>query len=105
MVPPGNADVKAAKIAGRAPLRARSRASGMKTQRILVALTVINLVLLVTALAGSRSSSAESVAPVLRGRAFEIVDDRGHVRASITVLPADPGFKMPDGTTGSPETV
>jgi hypothetical protein len=77
----------------------------MKTQRILVALTVINLVLLVTALAGSRSSSAEGVAPVLRGRAFEIVDDRGHVRASITVLPADPAFKMPDGTTGSPETV
>jgi len=33
------------------------------------------------------------------------VDDRGRVRASIAVLPADPAFKMPDGTTGYPETV
>lgn len=77
----------------------------MKTQPILAALTVINLVLLVTAVAGPRSSGAESVAPVLRGRAFEIVDDRGHVRASITVLPADPSVKMPDGTLGISETV
>ncbi len=26
-------------------------------------------------------------------------------QGSITVLPADPAVKMPDGTTGSPETV
>ena len=45
------------------------------------------------------------MAPVLRGRALEIVDDKGRVRASITVLPADPTVKMPDGTTGYPETV
>ncbi len=77
----------------------------MKTQRILAALTVINLVLLVTALAGPRSRGAEGIVPVLRGRAFEIVDDRGRVRASITVLPADPAVKMPDGTTGYSETV
>jgi hypothetical protein len=42
---------------------------------------------------------------VLRGRGLEIVDERGRVRASITVLPADPAVKMPDGTTGHPETV
>jgi hypothetical protein len=48
---------------------------------------------------------AEGAAPVLRGRALEIVDDRGRVRASITVLPADPTVKMPDGTVGYPETV
>src|SRR5207247_2246286 len=41
----------------------------------------------------------------IRRRALEIVDDRGRVRASIAVLPADPAFKMPDGTTGYPETV
>ena len=33
------------------------------------------------------------------------MDDKGRVRASISVLPADPTFKMPDGTTGYPETV
>jgi hypothetical protein len=45
------------------------------------------------------------VAPVLRGRALEIVDDQGRVRASITVLPAHQTVKMPDGKTGFPETV
>jgi hypothetical protein len=33
------------------------------------------------------------------------VDDRGRVRASITVFPANPSVKMPDGSTGYPETV
>jgi hypothetical protein len=33
------------------------------------------------------------------------VDDKGRVRASISILPADPSVKMPDGTTGYPETV
>ena len=42
---------------------------------------------------------------MLRGRALEIVDDQGRIRASITVIPADPKVKMPDGTTGYPETV
>src|SRR4051794_10830930 len=41
----------------------------------------------------------------LSGRALEIVDDRGRVRASITVFPADPKVKIPDGSTGYPETV
>jgi hypothetical protein len=45
------------------------------------------------------------VAPVLRGRALEIVDDRGRVRAMIRVFPPSPQVKMPDGTTGYPETV
>ena len=31
--------------------------------------------------------------------------DRARVRATITVLPADPHVKMPDVTTGYPETV
>ncbi|PYM12970.1 MAG: hypothetical protein DMD81_22445 [Candidatus Rokuibacteriota bacterium] len=33
------------------------------------------------------------------------MDDAGRIRASITILPADPNVKMPDGTTGYPETV
>ncbi len=77
----------------------------MKTPRLLIALTVVNIVLLVSSLVQSRSLAAQGVVPVLRGRALEIVDDRGRVRASIKVLPADPTVKMPDGTTGYPETV
>jgi len=42
---------------------------------------------------------------VLRARALEIVDEAGRVRAMIKVFPADPSVKMPDGTTGYPETV
>lgn len=79
----------------------------MTAQRLVVALTGLNL-----ALTGSIVLSwtrpvvaATQVSPVLRGHALEIVDDRGHVRASIAVMPADPTVKMPDGTTGYPETV
>jgi hypothetical protein len=77
----------------------------MKPSRLLTALTVVNIVLLVLSLVQSRSVAAQGVAPVLRGRALEIVDDRGRVRASITVLPADATVRMQDGTTGYPETV
>jgi len=77
----------------------------MKDQRLLVVITVFNILLLVFSLGQTRAVVAEGVAPVLRGRALEIVDDHGHVRASITILPADPDVKMPDGTRGYPETV
>ena len=60
----------------------------MKIQRLLIALTVVNIVLMVFSLAQSRTVAAHGVAPVLRGRALEIVDDHGRVRASIQVLPA-----------------
>lgn len=79
----------------------------MSAQRLVVALTALNLALtgsIVLSRARSAVAAAE-VSPVLRGRALEIVDDRGQVRASIAVLPADPTVKMPDGTTGYPETV
>src|SRR5256885_11729492 len=75
----------------------------MNTQRFLIALTVVNVAVLAISLA--RPGAAADGAPVLRGRALEIVDDRGRVRASITVFQADPSVKMPDGTTGYPETV
>jgi len=77
----------------------------VKTQRLLIALTIANIALLILSLARAGAAGAEGVAPVLRGRALEIVDDHGRVRASIAVLPANPAVKMPDGTTGYPETV
>ena len=61
----------------------------MKMQRLLLALTVVNLGLLIFLLLSHvRPALANSVAPVLRGRALEIVDERGRVRASLNVLPA-----------------
>ena len=65
----------------------------MKTQRLLIALTIVNFALLISSLA-QRPVAADSVLPVLRGRAFEIVDDHGKVRASITVFPADPATTL-----------
>jgi hypothetical protein len=60
----------------------------MKMQRFAVVITLVNLVILMFMLAGMRPAIAQAVAPVLRGRSLEIVDDRGRVRASISVLPA-----------------
>lgn len=77
----------------------------MKTQRFAAGLTVLNLVILALALFRANPVIAPQVAPVLRGRALEIVDDRGRVRAMIRVFPPDPKVKMPDGTTGYPEAV
>jgi len=77
----------------------------MKTQQLLVALTVANAAMLVFSLTQPHNTAAQDIAPVIRGRALEIVDDHGRVRAEIKVLPAQPTLKMPDGTTGYPETV
>jgi hypothetical protein len=76
-----------------------------KLQRLTIILTAFNLILLTFALAQLRPAIAQGVAPVLRARALEIVDDQGRVRAQIKVLPAQPTLKMPDGTTGYPEAV
>lgn len=60
----------------------------METRKLLVALTIVNLGLtgfLLLERAGA--AQAQNDAPVLRGRALEIVDDQGRVRASITVQP------------------
>jgi hypothetical protein len=78
----------------------------MNTPRVLPLLTGVNLFLLLFSLAQSRPAvAAGGVAPLLRGRGLEIVDDRGRVRASIQILPPDPKARMPDGTIGSQETV
>jgi hypothetical protein len=66
----------------------------MKTQRMLVALTLVNLAILLLTLAQhTRPAFAQGMPPVLRGRALEIVDDRGRVRASLSVIPEDPKVK------------
>jgi hypothetical protein len=68
-----------------------------QTQPVLVALTLLNLVLLVCLLGQLHpASAAPEAAPVLRGRGLQIVDDAGRIRASISVLPA---------STGTAETV
>lgn len=77
----------------------------MKTQTLLIALTVANAAMLMFSLAHPHRTAAQEIAPVIRGRALEIVDDRGRVRAEIKVFPAQPTFKMPNGTTGYPEAV
>lgn len=59
----------------------------MKIQRFAIALTFINLALLILLLVRNISAEAQNIAPVLRGRALEIVDGSGRVRASITVEP------------------
>jgi hypothetical protein len=59
----------------------------MKTQRFAIALTLINLALLILLSAQNLSAEAQNVVPVLRGRALEIVDSNGRVRASISVEP------------------
>jgi hypothetical protein len=67
--------------------------------KILLLLTLANMALLVCSLAQIRvAAAANAQAPVLRGRALEIVDDQGRVRSTLTVIPADP-------RTGYPETV
>lgn len=76
-----------------------------KLQRLTIILTALNLILLAFGLAQLRPAAAQGVVPVIRGRALEIVDDQGRVRAEIKVLPAQPALKMPDGTTGYPEAV
>ena len=76
----------------------------MKTQRLLIALTLLNLGLLTLQLARPRLAFAQEPSPVLRGRALEIVDERGKVRAQLSVFPADPKHKLPNGDP-YPETV
>src|SRR3954470_19449298 len=78
--------------------------AAMKNQRLLVALTAINLGLLTYQLLRPRIAFAQEPAPVLRGRALEIVGDRGKVRAELRVFPPDPKHKLPNGDP-YPETV
>lgn len=77
----------------------------MKSTRLLWALTVFNLGCLAYQAVPERRAQAGEEPPILRGRGLEIVDDQGRLRAQLTIAPANETFKMPDGTTGYPETV
>ncbi len=77
----------------------------MKPYRLTIGLTLVNLAVLLFVLLRPAAAPTSEVAPVLRGRALEIVDDQGRVRAMVKVFPANPDVKMPDGTKGYPETV
>jgi len=57
----------------------------MKTERLAVALTVINFVLLIVVLAQSRAISTQTIPQILRVRAFELVGKDGEVRAQFNV--------------------
>ena len=70
----------------------------IKIQRLLIALTLVNLVVLTFLLTQTKAAESSNTAPVLRGRALEIVDENGNVRAAIQLLPG-----RADGTF--PETV
>jgi hypothetical protein len=72
----------------------------MTTPRLLAALTVANLGLLLFLLAQTRLPDAHGADSVLRGRALEIVDDQGRVRASLKVQPGGTANGQP-----YPETV
>lgn len=70
------------------------------SHRFHVALTAINLVLLLILGGSVWPVSADTAPAVLRGSALEIVDATGKVRASIGILPAGS-----DATGPYPETV
>jgi hypothetical protein len=57
----------------------------MNINRLAVALTVINLALLIFLLAQSRLIANQTIPQVLRVRAFQLVDENGEVRAQLDV--------------------
>jgi hypothetical protein len=75
----------------------------MRLQRVALATTVLNLVLLLGLVSQLRSVAAQDAAPVLRGRALEIVDAQGRVRASLGILP--PPADRTSAGQADPETV
>lgn len=59
----------------------------MKAERLVAALTVVNLALLLLAAAQAGSMSREVATPILRAHVLELVDDRGQVRSRLEVKP------------------
>jgi hypothetical protein len=80
----------------------------MKTQPVMIALTIANAMMLACSFTrppAKVAAATQEIAPVLRAHALEIVDEQGRVRAELRVTPAQPEFKMSDGTKGYPEAV
>jgi hypothetical protein len=73
----------------------------LKIQPLLLALTVINLALFGYTISQQNASAAPGDDGIIRGKGLQIVDDKGKVRASISIFPPE---KMADGST-YPETV
>jgi hypothetical protein len=79
----------------------------MTSQRLMIVLTAVNLVLLVFLLAQTRIHIGSGgvrlwtniQGSVIRGRSLEIVDDEGRVRASIMVHSGDSAATAPSGGT------
>ncbi|HEV3299531.1 MAG TPA: hypothetical protein VG055_07810 [Planctomycetaceae bacterium] len=72
------------------------------TQSLLAAIVVVLVVHLFREPPTSRVQAGGAncqVSDVLRARSLEIVDDRGRVRASIKLHPANPKVVMPNGKT------
>ena len=69
-------------------------------QKLLVVMTVTNVVLLAYLLSQVQPIDAQGVAPVVRAQALEIVDKQGRLRATLNIQPAS----KHDGQT-YPETV
>ena len=59
----------------------------MIPQKIAIGLTVTNVVLAAFLISQTNAAKASDASPVLRGRALEIVDEQGRVRASIKIEP------------------
>ncbi|MEX2273587.1 MAG: hypothetical protein WD690_19130 [Vicinamibacterales bacterium] len=76
----------------------------MKLQRAALALTVVNLVLLVLILAGRLPTAAaaapsQDVVPVVRTHRLELVDERGQIRSRLNVEPeGEVVFRLVDRT-------
>jgi hypothetical protein len=73
----------------------------MKFQPVLIALTFLNLAILGVTAVRPQAAAAPTADGILRGRGLQITDDKGKVRASISIMPAE---KLKDGST-YPETV
>lgn len=56
-------------------------------QTLALTLTGINLVLLAAMIGQSRTAKADTIPDVIRGRAVELVDERGKVRSRLNVEP------------------
>lgn len=60
----------------------------MRLNKLLIALTAANLVLLAWLLSQLGPAQAQAAAPVVRTQALEIVDQQGRLRASLNIQPA-----------------
>ena len=57
----------------------------MKFQRVVNLFSLLNLLLLVFLFVQAPSTAQQSVTPLLRARAIELVDERGKIRAQLNV--------------------